>query len=43
MQLCHKMPVDPIIIASQIVLAVQTIISRFISPIEKALISITKD
>ena len=34
--------VDPIIIASQIVLAIQTIISRFISPIEKALISITK-
>ena len=34
--------IDPIIIASQIVLTIQTIISRFISPIEKALISITK-
>ena len=34
--------VDPIIIASQIVLTIQIIISRFISPIEKALISITK-
>ena len=34
--------VDPIIIASQLVLTIQTIISRSISPIEKALISITK-
>ena len=34
--------VDPIVIASQIILSIQTIISRFISPVEKALISITK-
>ena len=34
--------VDPIVISSQIILSIQTIISRFISPVEKALISITK-
>lgn len=34
--------IDPIIIASQIVLSIQTIISRFIDPVDKALISITK-
>ena len=34
--------VDPIIIASQIINAIQTIISRVTSPIDKALISITK-
>ena len=34
--------IDPIVISSQIVLAVQTIISRYIDPIDKALISITK-
>ena len=33
---------DPIIIASQIILSIQTIISRYINPIEKALISVTK-
>ena len=34
--------VDPVIIASQIINAIQTIISRSTSPIDKALISITK-
>ena len=34
--------VDPVIIAAQIINAVQTIISRVTSPIDKALISITK-
>jgi len=34
--------IDPIIIASQIVIAIQTIISRSIDPVDKALISITK-
>jgi len=34
--------IDPIVIASQIVLAVQTIISRSTDPVDKALISITK-
>jgi len=34
--------IDPIIISSQIILSIQTIISRFISPVDKALISITK-
>ena len=34
--------VDPIIIASQIILSFQTIISRFINPMDKAVISVTK-
>ena len=34
--------IDPIVIASQVVLAVQTIISRSTDPVDKALISITK-
>jgi len=34
--------IDPIVIASQIILAVQTIISRSTDPVDKALISITK-
>lgn len=34
--------VDPVIISSQIINAIQTIISRVTSPIDKALISITK-
>ena len=34
--------IDPIVIASQIVLAIQTIISRSTDPVDKALISITK-
>ena len=34
--------VDPVVIASQIVTALQTIISRVINPIDKALISVTK-
>ena len=34
--------VDPVIIASQIINAIQTIISRVTSPIDKALISVTK-
>jgi len=34
--------IDPIIIASQIVTAIQTIISRSTDPVDKALISITK-
>ena len=34
--------IDPIVISAQIVIAVQTIISRSIDPVDKALISITK-
>ena len=34
--------IDPVVIASQIVLAVQTIVSRSTNPVDKALISITK-
>ena len=34
--------VDPVVIASQIINAIQTIISRVTSPIDKALISVTK-
>ncbi len=34
--------VDPVIIATQIITAFQTIISRIVSPIDKALISVTK-
>ncbi len=34
--------IDPIIIASQIILSLQTIISRFLDPVDKALISVTK-
>ena len=34
--------IDPIIIASQIVLSLQNIISRFINPIDNAVISVTK-
>ena len=37
-----QLAIDPIIIASQIVIAIQTIISRSVDPIDKALISITK-
>ena len=37
-----QLAIDPVVIASQIVIAVQTIISRSINPIDKALISITK-
>jgi len=37
-----QLAIDPVVIASQIVLAVQTIISRSTDPIDKALISITK-
>jgi len=37
-----QLAVDPVVIASQIVIAVQTIISRSINPVDKALISITK-
>ncbi len=37
-----QLAIDPVIIASQIVLAVQTIISRSTNPVDKALISITK-
>ena len=37
-----QLAIDPIVIASQIVLAVQTIISRSTDPVDKALISITK-
>ena len=37
-----QLVIDPIIIASQIVIAIQTIISRSINPVDKALISITK-
>ena len=34
--------VDPVVISSQIILAIQTIISRNLNPIDKALISVTK-
>ena len=34
--------IDPIIIASQIVLSLQTIISRFLNPVDNALITVTK-
>jgi amidohydrolase len=37
-----QLAIDPIVIASQIVIAIQTIISRSINPVDKALISITK-
>ena len=37
-----QLVIDPIIIASQIVTAIQTIISRSTDPVDKALISITK-
>ena len=37
-----QLAIDPVVIASQIVLAVQTIVSRSTDPIDKALISITK-
>ena len=37
-----QLVIDPIIVASQIVTAIQTIISRSIDPVDKALISITK-
>tara|TARA_Y100000741_G_C18243299_1_gene554471 strand:- start:246 stop:1424 length:1179 start_codon:yes stop_codon:yes gene_type:complete len=37
-----QLAIDPIIIASQIVIAIQTIISRSTDPIDNALISITK-
>ena len=37
-----NLTVDPIVIASQIVTSIQTIISRVTSPVDKALISITK-
>ena len=37
-----QMAIDPIVISSQIVLAIQTIISRYTDPVDKALISITK-
>jgi len=34
--------IDPVVIASQIVLSLQTIISRFLNPVDKALITVTK-
>ena len=34
--------IDPIVIASQIILSLQTIISRFLNPVDQALISVTK-
>ena len=37
-----ELAIDPIVIASQIILSLQTIISRFLSPVDKALISVTK-
>ena len=37
-----QLVIDPIIVASQIVTAIQTIISRSTDPVDKALISITK-
>ena len=37
-----QLAIDPLVIASQIVLAVQTIVSRSTDPVDKALISITK-
>ncbi len=37
-----QLTIDPIVLSSQIVIAIQTIISRFTDPVDKALISITK-
>jgi len=37
-----QLAIDPVVIASQIVLAAQTIVSRSTNPVDKALISITK-
>ena len=37
-----QLAIDPVVIASQIVLSIQTIISRSTDPVDKALISITK-
>ena len=37
-----ELVIDPIIIASQIILSFQTIISRYLDPIDKAVISVTK-
>ena len=37
-----QLAIDPVVIASQIVIAVQTIVSRSTDPVDKALISITK-
>ncbi len=37
-----QLAIDPVVISSQIVLAVQTIVSRSTDPVDKALISITK-
>ena len=37
-----QLAIDPVVIASQIVLVVQTIVSRSTDPVDKALISITK-
>ena len=37
-----QLTIDPVVIASQIVLSIQTIISRSTDPVDKALISITK-
>ena len=37
-----QLAIDPVVIASQIVLAAQTIVSRSTDPVDKALISITK-
>ena len=37
-----QLAIDPIVVASQIINSIQTIISRSIEPIDKALISITK-
>ena len=34
--------IDPIVISAQIVISLQTIISRVINPVDKALISVTK-
>lgn len=41
MLLSRKKGIDPIIIASNIVTSLQTIISRNIGPTEKALLSVT--
>ena len=37
-----ELVIDPIIIASQIILSFQTIISRYLDPVDKAVISVTK-
>ena len=37
-----QLAIDPVIIASQIVLALQTIVSRSTNPVDKAVVSITK-